>query len=306
MTTRHGSRIRSIVRAADSFRAYPECLETWFNTRKEWVRTLDVEPVSAVEWACPEGWSIRNRAVADDMAFCILSGQYAGCVEHEKNEQPVNPGGMLLIPRGTAHWIRRISGDCRMVSLHMHARVCGSVDALSVLGLGGIHRKPPGDVVRRTARRLAREDARRPVGWKRTLRAGMETIVLEALRYAPAPEQSEPLAGPVREIARLRPALELLRARLDDPSLRVADLAAAAHVSEPALRTWFRNAFGLSPVHFLRRERVARARMLLLTTDDTIDRIAEASGFNDVPFFYRVFKQQTATTPARYRERGEV
>jgi AraC-like DNA-binding protein len=212
------------------------------------------------------------------------------------------PGDILLIPRGVAHWIRRAEGDCYMVSFHMHTRAYGAIDALSLLQLGGVHVSPDREFVLRTVTHLAHEYAVRPLGWRRSMRAGMEQIVLEVLRDGgyTRPGHESPHFSP--EIVGVCPALEVIESRLHDPTLRVSDIAAVMHMSEPALRARFRAVFGTSPVTIIRRERVARACILLRSTGDPVARIAEQCGFSDVPFFYRAFKSVMRTTPACYRD----
>ncbi len=305
MPTRRGSRIRSVPRGAETFRPYPTVPAGDAEAFQTWLKALSVDPVSAVEWTCPRGWAIRDRVAADDMVFCILSGAYAGGLRTADDERPLGPGDMLLIPRGVPHWIRRVRGDCRMVSVHMHVRVFGSAVALSVLGTEGRYACSEEEAIALIAARLAREYAWRPLGWARSLRAGMEAILLAALRASVNVPLDRRRAQPVHELARLRPALALIESDLGRPTLRVRELAAAVHASEPSLRTWFRRAFGLGPVAFLRRERVARACALLRSTDHPIAQIAEACGFADVSFFHRVFRRLAGITPARYRQGAE-
>lgn len=306
MASSRSSRIPSIRREPATFPPYPEPTGDERATLTAWLKALSVEPLSAVEWSCPAGWAIRNRTIPDDMAFCILSGRFAGCVRSRRDERPISPGDMLVIPRGVAHWIRRVSGSCRMVAIHMHARVYGAIDALSLFGLEGVTDGLSGDLVCRTVGTLAREYATRPIGWRRSMRAGMEQIVLEALRHRVSSRGARIPTRFSPDIASLQPALEVINARLYDPTLRIRDIAAAIYVSEPTLRTKFRKVFGVSPVLFVRHERVARACLMLRTTHQTIPRIAAQCGFGDVPFFYRIFKGVVGTTPARYREGGDV
>ena len=73
---------------------------------------------------------------------------------------------------------------------------------------------------------------------------------------------------------------------------------------------------GLTPAHFgqvyksilgescrtdIRRSRLQYAKLLLLTTDQTLDAIAAACGY-DYAYFMRVFKKETGMTPLRYKE----
>jgi AraC-like DNA-binding protein len=57
--------------------------------------------------------------------------------------------------------------------------------------------------------------------------------------------------------------------------------------------------FGISPMRYLRRCRINRAKELLSAGRD-IAASADACGFSDVHYFYRVFKEETGLTPGEY------
>ena len=50
--------------------------------------------------------------------------------------------------------------------------------------------------------------------------------------------------------------------------------------------------------------RIEKAQILLLTTALSQVEISELSGFNNLPYYYRVFKMKTGTTPVNYRKMG--
>jgi AraC-like DNA-binding protein len=294
--------IPSVPRDPATFPAYPDNQTAKADLIEYLISRFALEPISAIEWQCPTGWGIANRIRTDDIFFCILSGSYAGCVENIAHESMLSAGDSLLIPSGVPHWIRRIAGDCRMVSLHMNTRVYGNINALRLFSLAGVQKNPGDDIYRSTAMRLAREDALRPAGWKQTMRAGMETVFFSTLRHSGSSASFGAAQINVQEIVRLKPALDYIKANLGNPFLRISDLARATHVSEAALRKWFKRALGTSPVIFLRRERIALACNLLRKSDETIPAILQKVGFRDAPFFYRVFKSVVGTTPGLYRQ----
>ena len=94
----------------------------------------------------------------------------------------------------------------------------------------------------------------------------------------------------------LAAAAELAKRRLADP-LRVADLARAACMSEPAFYRAFQAEFGLTPLAYLTRLRVARARRLLAQPGRTVGDVAQAVGFSSPSHFIRVYRAHVGRTP---------
>jgi len=94
---------------------------------------------------------------------------------------------------------------------------------------------------------------------------------------------------------------EQLRARaLDSPTL--ADVAADSGVSPIRLARAFRRAFGESPGHYLRRERIRRACERLADPEVSLAAVAAELGFADQSHFTRVFRKIVGTTPAAWRD----
>ncbi|MBU3067404.1 DJ-1/PfpI family protein [Nocardia sp. NEAU-G5] len=88
--------------------------------------------------------------------------------------------------------------------------------------------------------------------------------------------------------------------------LTVADLAAHTCVSERQLTRIFKQELGTTPAAYLESARVEVARNRLETTDDTLERIATACGFNTTDTLTRAFRRQLDTTPAEYRNRFRI
>lgn len=90
--------------------------------------------------------------------------------------------------------------------------------------------------------------------------------------------------------------------RLSVP-MALADLAAHAKVSERTLTRRFHTETGLSPLQWLLRQRIDRARQLLETTDLTMDRVAEHSGLGSPDSLRHHFVAHVGETPSSYRTR---
>ncbi|MEV6222706.1 helix-turn-helix domain-containing protein [Nocardia fluminea] len=88
--------------------------------------------------------------------------------------------------------------------------------------------------------------------------------------------------------------------------LTVTDLAEQVHVSERQLTRIFRTELGVTPAAYIESARVEVARHRLETSDETLERIAAACGFNTIDTLARAFRRQLDTTPNEYRRRFRI
>ncbi|MFD3596254.1 GlxA family transcriptional regulator [Nocardia sp. NPDC058640] len=89
-------------------------------------------------------------------------------------------------------------------------------------------------------------------------------------------------------------------------SLTVGELAAQIHVSERQLTRIFRTELGCTPAAYIESARVEVARQRLETSDDTLQKIAAACGFNTIDTLARAFRRKLDTTPHEYRQRFRI
>lgn len=78
-------------------------------------------------------------------------------------------------------------------------------------------------------------------------------------------------------------------------------LAALMHVHRQTVLRLFKTGLGAAPQVYLRRLRVDKASWLLRFSDDSIKKIAAATGFCDRYHFTKVFTALTGQSPARFR-----
>ena len=86
-----------------------------------------------------------------------------------------------------------------------------------------------------------------------------------------------------------------------DRGIALGDLAAAAGSSQAHFSRAFHFATGCSPYRYLLQQRVAYAKVLLLTSAEPLDRIASRCGFNRAHQFGLAFKHLVGVGPKRYR-----
>lgn len=83
-------------------------------------------------------------------------------------------------------------------------------------------------------------------------------------------------------------------------------LSAYMGYSRARLFALFREHTGLSPIDYLQRFRIRKAKELLSSGRDSVLHIASSCGFPDGRYFSRVFKQHTGNTPRGYRNQAQT
>ncbi|MDF7760522.1 AraC family transcriptional regulator [Kosakonia cowanii] len=98
----------------------------------------------------------------------------------------------------------------------------------------------------------------------------------------------------------LRNVLEYIEAHLGEPLL-LCDLAAQVPLSEYHFARMFRHSMGVAPHQFVMQRRMARAKALLLSSNQSLTDIALACGFNSASHFSNRFKAAKGITPSQLR-----
>ncbi|MFC4020395.1 GlxA family transcriptional regulator [Micromonospora sp. GCM10011542] len=95
-------------------------------------------------------------------------------------------------------------------------------------------------------------------------------------------------------------AREWARQRLHEP-VALRDLAEQARMSVRTFTRRFRSETGLSPAQWLLQQRTDHARLLLETTDLTVDQVAHRSGFGTTAALRQQLHQRIGVSPSTYR-----
>lgn len=95
-------------------------------------------------------------------------------------------------------------------------------------------------------------------------------------------------------------AMEWATTHMHQP-ITIAHISAATALSERTLARRFATHAGTTPMKWLSRQRVERAKELLETTAAPIDRIAASVGLGTGANFRYIFKKTTSLTPSQYR-----
>lgn len=121
----------------------------------------------------------------------------------------------------------------------------------------------------------------------------------EAMDAAPgaAPGDDEFLSPQIRR------AVEWIDKNLAEQLPSIDDIALQVGLSESHFRRRFHEETGFSPVEYVTRQRVLRAKQLLRDKSLSITRLAFELGFQSSGYFTQVFRKLTGMTPSEYRNR---
>jgi len=100
--------------------------------------------------------------------------------------------------------------------------------------------------------------------------------------------------------ARLKQMIRFMEERYSD-KLTLADIALSANISKSEALRCFKTGMQTSPIDYLNKYRLHKAKKLLLNTKTTISSIAEQVGFESTSYFDRVFKKEYHMTPKVFR-----
>ena len=88
-------------------------------------------------------------------------------------------------------------------------------------------------------------------------------------------------------------------------NLRLEDIGSAVHIGRSLALQVFRQGIHQSPISYLIEFRLKQAANLLTSTEKTVARIAEETGFESSAYFCRKFRKFYGVTPKDYRNMGK-
>lgn len=222
-------------------------------------------------------------------------------------------GDLLLVPPNVpTAGSQDPTNPASVYLVHFVAHVYGVLDVAAVFGLPVHLRLAPRRMEQMVelVQQMVRELRARETGYLLAANAASTQLLMLICREAASQgmDGSEAALQPRRQrvraadVERLAPVFLTIQARYAE-QLTLAQLAAAVHLHPAYFSGLFKRVTGLPPRIYLRQYRLNRARELLVSTDLTVGRIAEQTGFPDQSYLSRVFRESEGCSPTRYRTR---
>jgi AraC family L-rhamnose operon transcriptional activator RhaR len=240
----------------------------------------------AVHRHLPDLGEVERHRHACAQLLLYLTGR--GTQEVRGRSHAVGPGTLVVLPAGTPHAFHRTAP---------RPPLCLALDFSGVRVGAGVARVPMVELreVRDALRRLA---ALTKDGQPQGIRASAEALgLLGRLLDAARPGSRPPPPGNLRT---------RLEHRLAEPgawALPIAVLARRCGYQQDYLNRRIKEETGLTLNQFRARVRLEHARAVLAAGGRSAQ-AAEASGFEDVNYFTRWFRQQMGIPPAQWRRQA--
>ncbi|RQR29672.1 AraC family transcriptional regulator [Burkholderia sp. Bp9142] len=154
---------------------------------------------------------------------------------------------------------------------------------------------------------LDRELGDRALGATSATHGLLDALFVFALREIAEREHPSGAPGWHHAIAdrSIREALTFMHGNLSH-GWTLEELARQTGLSRSALAERFRNALGDTPLSHLRTLRMQKAMQLLSDTQQSLEQVAQAVGYQDAFGFSKVFKRSTGQSPSQFRKQDAL
>jgi len=212
-------------------------------------------------------------------------------------------GDLVLFRPGQRHSERSATKQISFVVVRFRADALDNlpVELPDAHDLPPVKRLPQAERVVGLLRRMLDEQQHGREGSDVLLSGYLAELVILIRRAVSQPRPARPRARSSSS-ERVKLSIELMQ-DAQSKSAPLEELARHAFMSVSHFSHVFKKATGESPKRFLIRERIAKAKELLKTTDNSASEIAAALEYESPSFFYRQFKQKTGMTTSEYRSR---
>lgn len=100
-------------------------------------------------------------------------------------------------------------------------------------------------------------------------------------------------------------AMQYLNTYIFEKDFSVDKLCKSANISRAYFNKLFKKIYNTTPVSHINEARIRRAKMMLESGNYTNEEIADLCGFNDVKYFYVIFKKLTGQTTLEYKNKAQ-
>ncbi|MFI6294722.1 AraC family transcriptional regulator [Nonomuraea sp. NPDC050790] len=267
-----------------------------YRTPPEGVRTLGLA-VTGAGTIRGQDRSCTRKTLTEYAGVLVFAGAGHVALHDRPGRHPVGPGTFFWLPPGVPHTYGPSDGTWDEHWILFEGPGAGGYESLGYLGAGAAPVRvadPPmveaamASLVELTGRATSLSD-----------HVGLGAA-LHALIHEVGPGQGPSATRtPASQLGQR--AIALLTADLEHP-VKIGEVARRLSVSRDTLIAAVRGVTGETPVDYLTRHRLDRAKVMLADTDLPVGAIARRVGYTEHAYFTRVFTRRVAMSPAAFRE----
>lgn len=114
-----------------------------------------------------------------------------------------------------------------------------------------------------------------------------------------------PSFRPLKELERTRQILKYMEQHYSEP-ISIKEVSEACGMSQSHFMKFFKKTIGMPFTAYLNDYRLTMASRLLLSSEDSVLTIAGDTGFNNLSYFNRIFKEKFEMTPRDFRKHMDI
>ena len=235
---------------------------------------------------CNSNYSIRRKHFPYLLLAYVCKGKFH--IEYEEHVLDAHAGDVVFIDCSRPHFY---SAKCGLEFLYVNFAGTNSADIFQHLYA------EYGPLIKKKSNRMIGENINSIVA---TYQNGeIEDPAKSSLRLYQlcaqllARDENE-------EMKPINKTIRYIKANVGNP-INLNMLAGIAHMSPYYYAHAFKEQTGFSPIEYVINSRIERAKVLLLTTTDTVEQIAYQVGYSASSSFITIFLKRTGSTPTDYR-----
>ena len=128
-----------------------------------------------------------------------------------------------------------------------------------------------------------------------------ELLILISRCNTTSTDTSSPFVSQSAKHKKVNEASFYIKEHFREP-ISLQQVADHIYVSRGYLSNIFNEVTGMKLTEYINIQRINHAKELLDNTDESITDIANSSGFENITYFERIFRQATGVTPLKYRQ----
>ncbi|MCE5168030.1 AraC family transcriptional regulator [Paenibacillus profundus] len=263
---------------------------------QRYLANVQVHVTDAYYTKCREDWCESNFVPSFNRMYLICDGE--GRIEIAGSTYYPGPRQMVIMPAGVNQSYAAISSHTYEKYWCHFTTLIGERHLFQFMRIPHVVTMSP-SVFEEAVERFQRLKKEHYDGdWTAVLRK--QALLMELLSLYLGEAGPESIILPSSQaMDKLNLVLQYMNGHLTE-RLSVQQLADRLHLHPNYFITFFREHIGESPVQYMNRMKVERAKKLLLTSHLSVTEIAEAVGL-DVYYFSRLFKNSTGFNPTSFK-----
>lgn len=138
-------------------------------------------------------------------------------------------------------------------------------------------------------------------GYRHELDAALRTILAILIKYYKS-SYPDYYSADAQSHAKMQSILQYINGNFTS-NITIEGITRRFHISESTFRNHFREILHIGYKEYVTYLRLTEARKLLLTTEQSINEIANTSGYSNINQFYKIFHKYVFMSPADYRKK---